>query len=134
VCSSYLLPFFRLPTFREFNGESITDGRPTDVFELRGDGPSKHGYDYDEDYDPPDYDEDPEEYFRQYPGDEKFSNVTHITLKDSNTEDGFSDLIRACRRLVSFVYEHGERGGVSGVLRRGGFMARCASTRTVWRS
>ncbi|KAJ0425630.1 hypothetical protein BJY00DRAFT_184515 [Aspergillus carlsbadensis] len=115
VSSSYLLPFFRLPSLREFNGVSITDGRPADEYELRGDGPPEDCYYYDEDEEPyPEYDEDPEGYFRRYPGDEGFSNVTHITLSDSNSEHGFPDLIRACRRLVSFVYEHGERGGTLG--------------------
>jgi hypothetical protein len=124
VPSSYILPFFRLPSLREFNGVSITDGRPEDEYDLRGTGPPRNKdyyYFYDdgdyEDYEPyPEYDDDPEGYFRRYPGDENFSNVTHITLKESNSEMGFPDLIRACRRLVSFVYEYGECGGTLGWL------------------
>jgi hypothetical protein len=119
VPSSYILPFFRLPSLREFNGVCITDGRPEDEHDLRGDGPPKDEgyYHYEEDYQPyPEYEDDPEEYFRRYPGDEGFSDVTHITLSDSNSEKGFPDLIRACRRLVSFSYEHGELGGGLGWL------------------
>ncbi|KAL3452042.1 hypothetical protein BJX65DRAFT_267405 [Aspergillus insuetus] len=121
VPSSYILPFFRLPSLREFNGVSITDGGPDDEYDLRGTGPPRNQdyyYFYDDgDYEPyPEYDDDPEEYFHRYPGDEDFSNVTHITLTESNSEMGFPDLIRACRRLVSFVYEYGECGGTLGRL------------------
>jgi hypothetical protein len=124
VPSSYILPFFRLPSLREFNGMCITDGGPEDEYDLRGTGPPRnkdYHYFYDdgdyEDYEPyPEYDDDPEGYFRRYPGDEDFSNVTHIALTESNSEMGFPDLIRACRRLVSFVYEYGECGGTLGWL------------------
>ncbi|KAL2808663.1 hypothetical protein BJX63DRAFT_435881 [Aspergillus granulosus] len=114
VHSSYILPFFRLPSLRTFNGVMVIDGRPEDAYDLRGDAPPDDCF-YDSDYEPaPEYEDDPEGYFRRYPGAEAFSNVTHIRLGGCNSQTGFPDLIRACRGLVSFVYEHGDCGGVVG--------------------
>jgi hypothetical protein len=111
IRSSYILPFFRLPSLHTFNGVMVADGQPEDAKELREDGPLDDFYD--SDYEPaPEYEDDPEGNFRCYPGAEAFSNVTHIRLIGSNSRKGFPDLIRACRRLVSFVYEYGGYDGV----------------------
>ncbi|KAL2853314.1 hypothetical protein BJY01DRAFT_244280 [Aspergillus pseudoustus] len=108
VPSSYILPFFRLPSLRIFNGEMIQDGRPSDADDLRKEVPLSYEEYYDERLlEEPDYETDPEGYFAHYPGDENFSNVTHIRLTYSSSEKGFPDLIRSCRSLVSFAYEHG---------------------------
>ncbi|KAL3447887.1 hypothetical protein BJX65DRAFT_276178 [Aspergillus insuetus] len=109
--SAYILPFLRLPSLRILNGVMIEDARPTDEHDLRREVPPTGNDSWDEDYEePPDYEVDPEGYFKQYPGDENFSNTTHIKLEYSNSGKGFPDLIRACRGLVSFVYEHGHCG------------------------
>ncbi|KAL4789262.1 hypothetical protein BDV19DRAFT_374370 [Aspergillus venezuelensis] len=109
--SAYILPFLRLPSLRILNGVMIEDARPTDEHDLRREVPPSGNDSWDEDYEePPDYEVDPEGYFKRYPGDENFSNTTHIKLEYSNSGKGFPDLIRACRGLVSFVYEHGNCG------------------------
>ncbi|RDW68881.1 uncharacterized protein DSM5745_08641 [Aspergillus mulundensis] len=35
-----------------------------------------------------------------------YSNITHFTIRSSFCQSGFSGLIRACKALKSFVYEH----------------------------
>ncbi|KAL4863167.1 hypothetical protein BDV12DRAFT_202377 [Aspergillus spectabilis] len=113
IRSSYILPFFRLPSLHTFNGVMVVDSQPEDANELCVNGPLDDFYD--SDYEPaPEYEDDPEGNFRCYPGAEAFSNVTHIRLIGCNSQKGFPDLIRACRRLVSFVYEYGDCGGVVG--------------------
>ncbi|KAL2810733.1 hypothetical protein BJX63DRAFT_303885 [Aspergillus granulosus] len=111
--SSYIFPFFRLPSLRTFNGVMIDDGTPYDKEDLRGEENPEDDNLYDESFEEyPDYETDPEGDFRFYPGSEDFSGVTHIQLEYSNTGKGFPDLIRACQKLVVFIYEHGHCGNL----------------------
>ncbi|RDW92837.1 uncharacterized protein DSM5745_00159 [Aspergillus mulundensis] len=73
-----LLPFFRIPSLRNFTGEVITDG--SDEYEKKKVGQKRLG----------------------------FSNVTHINFFNSSSGSGFRDLIRACAGLESFVYTHSD--------------------------
>ncbi|KAL3459136.1 hypothetical protein BJX64DRAFT_265337 [Aspergillus heterothallicus] len=103
--TSYVLPFFHLPSLRMFSGVMMTDGSPWDARDLRRELPPPRDGDYDDD------DDDEENQGRVEEDTCGFSGVTHINLSYSNSEAGFPDLIRACRGLVSFVYEHGSCGG-----------------------
>ncbi|KAL4863003.1 hypothetical protein BDV12DRAFT_206857 [Aspergillus spectabilis] len=79
--STSFLPFFRLPSLRTFSGKSVCDGGDSD----------------DEDYEPL--------ISLDEPG---YSNVTHINLQSSYSPLGFPDLIRASKRLESFIFNHSD--------------------------
>ncbi|KAL4875534.1 hypothetical protein BJY04DRAFT_223890 [Aspergillus karnatakaensis] len=92
--SSYVLPFFRLPSLRRFTGHMIEDGRFEDQ-NMHDDDPDYEIYE-EEDH------EIKEEKYYAAPG--NFSNVTHLHLYNSNSARGLPDLIGAAKRLESFVY------------------------------
>ncbi|KAL4974610.1 hypothetical protein BDW66DRAFT_152779 [Aspergillus desertorum] len=74
--TSYVFPFFRLPSLRGFTGTMLQDGRYED----------EHLYLDDPDYEEEEDDEDVEAKEARYPGAERFSNVTRLHLHYSNSE------------------------------------------------
>ncbi|KAL3470867.1 hypothetical protein BJX99DRAFT_263808 [Aspergillus californicus] len=92
--TSYVYPFFRLPSLRGFTGNMLQDGR------FEGEDLHRDESDYESDY------EGDEAKEAAYPGSECFSTVTRLHVHYSNSEKGLPDLISAPKRLESFVYEY----------------------------
>ncbi|KAL4918737.1 hypothetical protein BDW62DRAFT_200624 [Aspergillus aurantiobrunneus] len=95
--SSYVRPFFRLPSLRRFTGHMLRDGYTED------DDECSDSYE--------DEEAEGEARVARYPLDEHFSNITHLHLHYSNSANGLPDLISAPKRLVSFAYEHSGQNG-----------------------
>ncbi|KAL4876346.1 hypothetical protein BJY04DRAFT_200062 [Aspergillus karnatakaensis] len=87
LTSGQFVPIFRLPSLRRFHGYMIFD-----------DGASDAEYD----------DADNFHTSHHIPNEERFSDITEISLAISGARRGFADLICATKRLESFTFEHGD--------------------------
>ncbi|KAL2834699.1 hypothetical protein BJY01DRAFT_252931 [Aspergillus pseudoustus] len=91
--TSYILPFFRLPSLTSFTGRMIRDNRDTDGRDPREQQEAWYA-----------------EIIAEVPY-KPFSNVTHLTLEHSTTRSGFAALLYACKQLKALTFTHGYADG-----------------------